>query len=107
MLAHHGASHHDPEGAILGMRLSRLSVSGKIASERAGTAKFQRLAELTTINTKTTGHASRVTGAQTLGLQVSALDVAMNFSRGLRLLGMWENIHQRMELEAGPEQAVE
>ena len=110
------------------------AVSGKFVSKIAATVTFQRLAELTVMDSQVTGHACRVTGAQAMavaGVDVwliqafcrwgsravleyirdchltSAENVSRKVTHGLRLMEVRENIYQRMELEAGPGQAVE
>ena len=133
---HRAATQHSPMGAhpLPGMRPLRPAVSGKFVSKRAATTTFQRLAELTAIDSQVTGHVCRVTGAQPLavaGVDVwliqafcrwgsrvaldyirdchltSAEDVSRKVTHGLRLMEVRENIYQRMELEAGPGQTVE
>ena len=86
-------------------------------SKRAATLTFQKLAELTAVDTTVTGHACRVTGAQAMavaGVDVwliqafcrwrsravveyirdchltSAMDVATRVTRGLRLMEVRE-----------------
>ena len=75
------ALRHGPVGAhpIPEMRPLWPSVEGKFVSKRAATLTFQKLAELTAVDTTVTGHACRATGAQAMA--VAGVDVIQAFCR--------------------------
>ena len=68
---------HSPVGAhpLPGMRPLWPAVTGKFVSKRAAIVTFQRLAELTAVDSQVTGHACRVTGAQAMA--VAGVDVCL------------------------------
>ena len=72
---HRAATQHSPMGAhpLPGMRPLWPAVRRKFVSKRAVTTTFQRLAELTAIDSQVTGHVCRVTGAQAMA--VAGVDV--------------------------------
>ena len=116
------------------MRPSWPSVRGQFVSKRAATLTFQKLAALTRTNTRVTGHACRVTGAQAMAVAgfdigliqafcrwgsravleyvrdchlCSATDVAEKVAKGLRLMEVRENLNEHLEIAVGPDRAVE
>ena len=133
---YHGAVHHGPAGAhpIPAMRPLWPSAGGQFITKSAATLTFQKLAALTGTDTRVTGHACRVTGAQAMavaGVDIwliqafcrwapglcwstfgtatcpPSTDVAAKVTKGLRLTEVRENLYQRMEIAVGPERAVE